>query len=84
MIASLLNPLHVGKKSTLPIDIMTFLHVYEYHLGIRLDGKYYCRIYQHEIPGTIATTEDFDTEDDAVEASKGIILVKGFASRSRG
>ncbi len=41
---------------------------------MRLDGKYYCRIYQHGIPGAIASTDDYDTEEEATEAAKGIIL----------
>jgi hypothetical protein len=42
---------------------------------MRLDGKYYCRIYQHSIPGAIASTGDYDTEDEAIEAAKEIIQV---------
>ena len=29
----------------------------------RLDGKSYCRIYLHGIPGAIASTDDFNTEE---------------------
>jgi hypothetical protein len=36
--------------------------IYEYQLDIRLDGKYYYRIYKHGIPGAIASTDDYDTE----------------------
>ena len=57
----------------LPVDIMNFMNDYEYHLGIRLDGKYYCSIYQHGIPGPIAFTDDCDTEEEALEAAKQII-----------
>jgi hypothetical protein len=46
---------------------------FEYQLDIRLDGKYYCRIYQHGIPGAIASTDDYDTEEEAVEAAEAII-----------
>ena len=46
---------------------------YEYHLEIRLDGKYYCRIYQHGIPLAIAVTDDFETEEEAIEAAKEIV-----------
>ena len=47
--------------------------MYEYQLDIRLDGKYYCRIYHHGIPGTIATTDDYDTEEEEIEAAKNQI-----------
>jgi hypothetical protein len=50
------------------------MNEYEYQLDMRLDGKYYCRIYQHGIPGAIASTDDYDTEEEAVEAANGIIL----------
>ena len=46
---------------------------YEYHLVIRLDGKYYCKIYQHGIPGPIAFTDDCDMEEEARKAAKEII-----------
>jgi acyl-CoA reductase-like NAD-dependent aldehyde dehydrogenase len=39
---------------------------------MRLDGKYYCRIYQHGILGAIASTEDFDSEEEALEAAEEI------------
>ena len=48
-------------------------NMYEYQLDIRLDGKYYCRIYQHGIPGAIASTDDYDTEVEAIEATEEII-----------
>ena len=47
--------------------------MYEFQLDIRLDGKYYCRIYQHGVPGAIATTDDYDTEEEAMEAAKKLI-----------
>lgn len=45
------------------------MNEYEYHSDMRLDGKYYCRIYQHGIPGAIASSDDYDTEEEAVEAA---------------
>jgi hypothetical protein len=50
------------------------MNEYEYQVDIRLDGKYYCRIYMHGIPGAIASTDDYDTEEDAIEAAKALIL----------
>jgi hypothetical protein len=50
------------------------MNEYEYQLDMRLDGKYYCRIYQHGVPGAIATTDDHDTEQGAIEAAKSLIL----------
>jgi hypothetical protein len=50
------------------------MNEYEYHLDIRLDGKYYCRIYLHGIPGAIASTDDYDTKEEAIEVAEGIIL----------
>ena len=44
------------------------MNEYEYHLNIRLNGKYYCRIYQHGIPGAIASTDEYDMEEEAIEA----------------
>jgi hypothetical protein len=49
------------------------MNEYGYQLDIRLDGKYYCRIYQHGIPGAIASTDDYDTEEEAMEAGEAII-----------
>jgi hypothetical protein len=46
------------------------MNEYEYQLDIKLDGKYYCRIYQHGIPGPIFFTDDFDTEEEAIEAAE--------------
>ena len=53
---------------------MSYMNEYEYHVDIRLDGKYYCRIYKHGIPGAIASTDDYDTGEEAIEAAKAIIL----------
>ena len=53
---------------------MRWMNEYEFHLDTRLDGKYYCRIYQHGIPGAIASTDDYDTGQEAIEVAEGIIL----------
>jgi hypothetical protein len=47
--------------------------MYEFQVDIRLDGKYYCRIYQHGIPGAITTTDDFVEEEEAIKAAEEII-----------
>jgi hypothetical protein len=49
---------------------------YEYHLGMRLDGKYYCVIFQHGVPLAIAFTDDYDTEEEAIEAAKVLVREK--------
>jgi hypothetical protein len=46
---------------------------HEYQVDIGRDGKYYCRIYQHGILGGIASTDDFDSEEEALEAAEEII-----------
>ena len=38
-----------------------------------LDGKYYCRIYQHGIPGAIASTDDYEKQEDEIEAAEALI-----------
>jgi hypothetical protein len=43
---------------------------YEFHLDMRFDGKYNCRIYQHGVPGAIVTTDVFDTDEEAIEAAR--------------
>ena len=48
---------------------------YEFQLDIRLDGKYYCRIYQYGIPGTVGITDDFDTDEEVIDAANEIILL---------
>ena len=40
---------------------------------MRIDGKYYCRDYKHGIPGAIASTDDYETEEEAIEVVKAII-----------
>lgn len=52
---------------------MCWMNEHEYHLDIRFDGKHYCRIYQHGVHGAIASTDDYDTEEEAIEASKFLI-----------
>jgi hypothetical protein len=42
---------------------------------MRLDGKYYCVIFQHGVPLAIAFTDDYDTEEEAIEAAKEVISV---------
>jgi hypothetical protein len=52
------------------------MHEYEgmlYQVDTRLDGKYYCRIYQYGIPGAIASTDDYDKEEEAIEAAEALI-----------
>jgi hypothetical protein len=46
---------------------------YVFQLSTRLDGKYYCRIYQFGIPDAIATTDDYDEQKDAIEAAEATI-----------
>jgi hypothetical protein len=41
---------------------------------MRLDGKYYCSIYPRDIQGQIAFTDDYNTEGEAMEAAKELIL----------
>ena len=45
----------------------------EYQIDIRLDGRYYARIYKQGIPGPIFFTDDYDTEEDAIASAKTII-----------
>jgi hypothetical protein len=52
---------------------MRKMNGYEYQIDIRLDGKYYCRIYQHGNPGAIASANDYETEEEAIEAAKVLI-----------
>ncbi len=46
---------------------------YVFQLSTRIDGKYYCRIYQFGIPDAIATTDDYDEQKDAIEAAEATI-----------
>ena len=46
---------------------------HEYQVDIGRDGKYYCRIYQHGILDATASTEDYETEEEALEVAEGII-----------
>ena len=52
---------------------MRRMNEYEYQVATRLEGKYYCRIYQFGIPQQLATTEDYDEQEDAIEAAEAII-----------
>jgi hypothetical protein len=72
----------MGLLPTLSFDSMRLMDKNEYQLDIRLDGKFYCRIYQHGIPGAIASTEDYDTEEEAIEAAEEII--KGLRLKTDG
>ena len=47
--------------------------MYEFQVDIRLDGKYYCRIYLHGVPASIASTDDFIEEEDAIKAAEALI-----------
>ncbi len=46
---------------------------YLYQVDTRLNGKYYCRIYQFGIPDALASTDDYDEQDDAIEAAEALI-----------
>ncbi len=46
---------------------------YVYQLASRLDRKYYCCIYQFGIADALATTDDFDEQEDAIEAAETLI-----------
>lgn len=52
---------------------MEAMNKYTFHLDTRVDGKFYCSIYQHGIPGPIAFTDDFDSEEEAVKAAEEIV-----------
>jgi hypothetical protein len=58
------------------------MKAYEFQVDMRLDGKYYCRIYLHGIPGAIAPTDDCDSEEEAIEAVEEII--KGLRLKTDG
>jgi hypothetical protein len=49
------------------------MKAYEFQVDMRLDGKYYCRIYQFGIPDALASTDDYDEQDDAIEAAEELI-----------
>ena len=46
---------------------------YLYQIATRLDGKYYYRIYQLGIRQQFATTDDYDEQEDALEAAEATI-----------
>jgi hypothetical protein len=46
---------------------------YVYQVDTSLDGKFYCRIYQFGIPQPLASTDDYDTEEEASEAAEVLI-----------
>ncbi len=45
---------------------------YVYQLVTTLDGKYYCRIYQFGIHDALATTDDYDGQEDAILAAEAL------------
>ncbi len=52
------------------------MHEYEgmqFQVALRIDRQYYARIYKHGIPDPLFFTDEFDTEEEAVEAAKAII-----------
>jgi hypothetical protein len=46
---------------------------YIYQVDTRLDGRFYCRIYQFGIPDALASTDDYDDQDDAIQAAETLI-----------
>jgi hypothetical protein len=46
---------------------------YVYQIATRLDGKYYCRIFQFGVPQQLASTDDYDTEEEAIEVAELLI-----------
>ncbi len=44
-----------------------------FQVDTRSDDKFYCRIYQHDIPKALDKTDDFDTEEEAIEGAKTLI-----------
>jgi hypothetical protein len=53
---------------------------YVYQLATRLDGKYYCRIFQFGVPHQLASTNDYDTEEEAIEAAE--LLIQDYQIRT--
>jgi hypothetical protein len=58
---------------------MSWMNKYEHQVDIRLDGKYYCRIYQHGIPGAIGSTSDFNTKEESIEAAE--VLIQAYQAK---
>jgi hypothetical protein len=46
---------------------------YVYQVDTRLDGKFYCIIYQFGVPQPLASTDDYHTEEEALEGAEEII-----------
>jgi hypothetical protein len=46
---------------------------YIYQLSTRLDGKYYCRIFQLRVQQQLEATDDYDEQKDAIEAAEALI-----------
>ena len=70
----------MGLNLSLWFDTMSYMSKYEYHLDMRLDGIYYCRIYLHGVPGAIFFTDDYDLEEEAIEAVK--VLIRGLRAKT--
>lgn len=62
--------------TTPSIVSMKRMNKYEYQMDMRLDEKAYYRTYQHGIPSPIGSTDDYDSEEEAIEAAKETILLK--------
>ncbi len=47
----------------------------EYQIDVRIDGQFYCRIYNQglALPGPIFFTDNYPMEEEAIEAVKEII-----------
>jgi hypothetical protein len=46
---------------------------YVYQVDARLDGRFYCWIYQFGFPDALATADDYGKQEDAIEAAEEII-----------
>jgi hypothetical protein len=45
----------------------------QFQLVLRIDGRYYARIYTPGIPLALFFTDDYDTQEDAIASAKAII-----------
>jgi hypothetical protein len=52
----------VGKLRYATQENMREYQGLQFQVDIRIDGKYYCRIYQFGIPDAFATTDDYAEE----------------------
>jgi hypothetical protein len=78
------NPPLAGLHLSHSIVSMRVMNEYGYHLEIRLEGKYKCSIYRHGIPLPFAVTDDYEMEEEAIEAAKRLMLLKKGTSQSGG